>query len=84
MTRPVGFDSPPNRRARLAAFSRGFGASAVVLVDAALRAQTAEIERISRLGQAGVEPWATFGRRGLEAQARLELEWLVANAGALI
>jgi len=84
MTRPVGYDSPPDRRARLVAFSRGFGTSAAALVDAALGAQTAEIERISRLGAAGVEPWATFGRRGLEAQARLELDWLVANAGALV
>jgi hypothetical protein len=84
MTRPVGYDSPPDRRARLAAFSRGFGASPSALVDAALRAQTAEIERISRLSAAGVEPWATFGRRGLEARARLELDWLFANAGALI
>jgi hypothetical protein len=84
MTRPVGYDSPPNRRARLEAFSRGFGASPAALVHAALGAQAAEIERIARLGATGVEPWATFGRRGLEAQARLELQWLLANAGTLV
>jgi len=83
MTRPVGYDSPPDRRARLAAFSRGFGPSPSALVGAALRAQTAEIARISRLGGAGIEPWATFRRRGLEARARLELNWLLANAEAL-
>ena len=84
MTRPVGFETPPDRAARLDAFSQGFGAARGTLVAAALRAQAGEIERIVRLGGAGVEPWASFQRRGLEAQARAELDWLAANAGALL
>jgi Phosphotransferase enzyme family len=84
MTRPVGFAAPPDRGARLAAFADGFGAPPATLVQAALRAQAGEIERIVRLGGAGVEPWASFRRRGLEAQARAELDWLTANAGALL
>jgi len=84
LTRPVGFKTPPDRGARLAAFAEGYGASPATLVAAALAAQAAEIERMVRLGGQGLEPWTTFQRRGLEAQARLELDWLQANAGALI
>ncbi|HZZ87970.1 MAG TPA: aminoglycoside phosphotransferase family protein [Caulobacteraceae bacterium] len=82
MTRPVGYDTPPDRRARLAAFAEGYRTSPALLVSAALSAQRSEIARIDRLGGAGVEPWATFLRRGLGEQARLELTWLEANAGA--
>ncbi len=77
-TRPVGFETPPDRAARLAAFAEGFGASPGRLIEAALQAQRAEIERI---GGEGVEPWATFRRRGLLETARNELAWLEANAG---
>jgi hypothetical protein len=83
MSRPVGFESPPDRSARLAAFASGFGAQPSTLIDAALRAQRAEIERIVRLGAAGIDPWARFLRRGLDVTAKDELAWLEANAGAL-
>jgi hypothetical protein len=83
MTRPAGFAAPPDRRARLEAFAEGYGASPPALVAAALAAQKAEVARIVRLGGRGLEPWATFLRRGLDARARLELDWLQANASAL-
>lgn len=84
MTRPVGFEAPPDRRARLEAFADGFGASAGSLIDAALNSQRAEINRIEQLGGQGIEPWSRFRDRGLEGQAQLELAWLQANAGALV
>jgi hypothetical protein len=84
MTRPVGFATPPDRPARLRAFAEGFGVSPAALLDAAFSAQAGEIVRIVRLGGDGIEPWATFRRRGLEAQARLELGWLEANAASLL
>jgi hypothetical protein len=83
MTRLVGFESPPDRAARLAAFGKGYGAPTAVLVGAALAAQRSEIDRIVRLGGAGIEPWATFLTRGLADQARVELAWIEANAAAL-
>ena len=83
MTRPVGFATPPDRRARLAAFRSGYGMAVADLLTAAIAAQRGEIERMARLGAAGLEPWATFRRRGLEDQARRELIWIEANAGAL-
>jgi Ser/Thr protein kinase RdoA (MazF antagonist) len=83
MTRPVGYAAPPDRRARLAAFAAGYGASPGELVAAALTEQRDEIARIERYGGAGLEPWASFLRRGLQEQALRELAWLEANAGAL-
>ena len=82
-TRSPGFVTPPDRAARLAAFAEGYGCAAPQLVHAARQAQRSEIERIVRFGAAGLEPWATFRRRGIEALARQELAWIEANAGAL-
>jgi predicted transcriptional regulator len=83
-TRPVGFERPPDRRARLDAFAEGYGATRRTLIEVALAAQAAELERIERLGAAGVEPWTTFQRRGLTDEARSELDWLNRNAAQLI
>jgi hypothetical protein len=83
MTRPVGFETPPDRAARLSAFAEGYGAPIDQLVESALQAQHAEIRRIADLGGAGVEPWATFLRRGLGETAQTELAWLEANLGRL-
>ena len=83
LTEPLGFETPPDRRARLDAFAAGYGASRATLVEAALASQRGEIDRIVRLGGAGLEPWASFRRRGLEELARAELAWIQANAGAL-
>jgi hypothetical protein len=84
LTRPVGFETPPDRHARLEAFAEGIGASAATLVEAALLAQRAELDRIVRLGGQGIEPWSRFHVRGLEPQVRQELDWLEANAGSLV
>ena len=83
MTEPPGFETPPDRRARLDAFAEGYGASRAMLLSAALDAQLGELDRIARLGGAGLEPWASFRRRGLEEIARQELGWIEANAAAL-
>jgi hypothetical protein len=82
-TRPPGFETPPDRAARLAAFAEGYGCTRADLVEAAWQAQLDEVDRIQRLGGSGVEPWATFRRRGLERVARQELAWIEANAAAL-
>ncbi|HEX3406660.1 MAG TPA: phosphotransferase [Caulobacteraceae bacterium] len=83
MTEPPGFATPPDRRARLDAFAAGYGAARVTLIAAALQSQRDEIERIQRLGGAGLEPWATFRRRGLERTACEELAWLEDHASEL-
>ena len=82
-TRAPGFATPPDRAARLAAFAEGYGCARSDLVDAARQAQRSEIERIARYGAAGLEPWATFRRRGIEALAHQELAWIETNAGSL-
>jgi hypothetical protein len=78
-----GFATPPDRAARLAAFAEGYGCARSDLIEAARQAQRGEIDRIVRFGAAGVEPWATFRRRGIEALAQQELAWIEANASAL-
>jgi len=83
-TAQMGFDSPPDRRARLAAFASGWGASPELLLAEARASEIAELDRISRLGGSGVEPWATFLRIGLADEARAEIAWLEANAASLI
>lgn len=82
-TLAMGFAAPPDRRARLAAFAEGWGAPAAELLAAARDSEVAELERIGRLGAAGLEPWASFRRVGLADEARAELAWLDAHAGAL-
>jgi hypothetical protein len=84
MTQRAGFETPPDRRARLSAFAEGYGCRREALIEAALVAQIDEVERIVRLGGAGVEPWAGFLRHGLDAQARVELDWLQSHARDLI
>ena len=84
MTRPPGFETPPDRRERLDAFAAGFGSTRSELVAAAVAAQRAEVERIGRLGAAGLEPWAAFHRNGLGEQARAELAWIESYAASLV
>jgi hypothetical protein len=83
MTQPVGFATPPDRRARIATFAEGYGCAPAALIPAALMAQQGEIERAERLGGAGLEPWASFVRLGVAQKARIELAWLEANAASL-
>ena len=83
MTRGPGFETPPDRLARLEAFAAGFGAPRSWLVAATVAAQQAEIDRIERFGLAGLEPWATFQRKGLADVARAELAWIESNAARL-
>jgi Ser/Thr protein kinase RdoA (MazF antagonist) len=82
-TRPPGFDTPPDRRARLAAFAEGYGLDRAALVEAALKAQREAIDRTARLAAAGLQPWVTFRDRGLAATMRAELAWTETNAGRL-
>ena len=80
-TRAMGFEAPPDRRARLAAFAEGYGAPAAELLVEARLSMLAEIDRIERLGGAGLEPWAAFGRIGLVGEAKAELAWFDRHAG---
>jgi hypothetical protein len=82
-TRAMGFATPPDRRARLAAFAAGYGAPVAELLGEARRSMLDEIDRIERLGGAGREPWASFRRIGLADEARSELAWLDAHVGRL-
>jgi hypothetical protein len=83
MARAAGFMRKPDRRARLDAFADGYGCTAALLLGEARRCMSDEEERIVRLGTAGLDPWATFLARGLDAQVRREIAWLDANMAKL-
>lgn len=73
----MGFQRPPDRRERLIAFARAYGAFAPrELIAEAIEAQARDIARIERLGGAGLEPWATFLASGLARRTRSERRWL--------
>ena len=79
---------PPKKDAALEqarkAFAAAYGCAAATLAANAHAVQSQELDRILRLGRAGLEPWATFLRRGVDQQARAELAWLEANAANLV
>jgi hypothetical protein len=79
----IGFAEPPDRRRRLAAFAEGWGLAATELLVETRASRAADLERMQRLGAAGVQPWANFLRIGLADAARADLAWLETNAGAL-
>jgi Ser/Thr protein kinase RdoA (MazF antagonist) len=83
-TRAMGFDQPPNRRARLATFAEAFGGvTPSQLLAEALAVQLAMMGLIERLGNAGLEPWAGHRRHGLVEGLRLEHQWLLQAAPTL-
>jgi Ser/Thr protein kinase RdoA (MazF antagonist) len=76
--RKVGFASPPNRAERLCVLCNAYGGftSAEVVGELERLITIEATERTQRLGRRGLEPWATFLRRGdLEEFAR-EAAWL--------
>ena len=80
----AGFDSVPDRRARLRAYAMGYQCAPEALIAEVRGVQAAELERMTTLGAAGLEPWTTFLRRGLAAEVRVELAWIDANLSTLI
>jgi hypothetical protein len=81
--RDVGFAAVPDRRARLNAFAEGYGCRPAELLGEARAVQAGELKRMVEFGGAGIEPWATFLKRGLANQVQSELRWLEANVGGL-
>ena len=83
MARAAGFARDPDRRARLEAFADGYGCMAALLLREARGCMLDEEARILRLGRTGLDPWATFLARGLDAEVRGEIAWLDANMAKL-
>jgi hypothetical protein len=79
IAKAVGFDSVPDRRSRLEAFAEGYGVPAADILAQAHAVRTSELKRIEGLGTAGIEPWATFVRRGLHTEVAREIDWFAAN-----
>jgi Ser/Thr protein kinase RdoA (MazF antagonist) len=80
----AGFDSVPDRRARLAAFAEGYGKSDAEILEPAIAVRVAERQRAERLAAAGIEPWAGFIRRGLHLELAREQEWFAENLSTFL
>jgi len=74
---PLGFASPPDRRARLEAFAEAYGAfTAAELIAGLFEVSAANIGRMERLGAQEIEPWNGWVRRGLLSRTHDEMAWL--------
>ena len=83
-TADMGFETPPDRRARLAALASAYGSvDPDSLIAEIVRLQDEERERMQRLGASGREPWRTFVARGLDAETSRDQQWLAQHARAL-
>jgi ADP-ribose pyrophosphatase YjhB (NUDIX family) len=76
--RRAGFASPPDRAERLRALCDAYGdfTSAKVVEELERLIEIEATERTQRLGRKGLEPWATFLRRGDLEQFAHEAAWL--------
>lgn len=72
----IGFPDGPDRHARLEAFAAGYGCALEALIAQIPKTQAAELHRITAWGGQGIEPWATFLAKGLDASVRLEMDWM--------
>jgi hypothetical protein len=79
--RECGFDTPPDRRARLHALCEAYGWGGTVdeVLDAMEDYWERDTELIERLGPTGRTPWAGFHARGIHVGGRELLAWLRAN-----
>lgn len=67
---------PPDRRRRLELFCTAYGlASTAGVVDAVIREQRANAERVRRLAEAGHEPQATWAAEGYVRELEEKLAW---------
>ncbi|WP_193241926.1 hypothetical protein [Streptomyces phaeolivaceus] len=67
---------PPARRRRLERFCTAYGLSSTDgVVDAVIREQRANIERVRHLAAAGHEPRATWAAEGYLRELEHKLEW---------
>jgi hypothetical protein len=76
--RKAGFASPPDRAGRLRALCGAYGGitSAEVVDEMERLIDVEATERTQRLGRRGLEPWATFLRRGDLEEFGREATWL--------
>jgi len=81
----VGFQTPLDRRGRLAALCAGYGDVAPAeVVQAAADSMTLEIERLHVFGAEGREPWAALLEGGQVRMFETVAAWIAANHASLV
>ena len=84
IARSAGFDTSPDRRARLEVMAEEYGTDPIRLATEGWRMELEQLYRVRSLGPTGVEPWAGFLRRGMNLVIELDLEWLHSNLASLM
>lgn len=71
-----GFPTPPDRRARLRAFTSAYGIEdATGLVDRVVEREQQTVERVLALAEQRLEPWAGWVRQGYLDELRGRARW---------
>lgn len=81
--RDCGFTAEPDRRHRLAVLCRAYGADPAAVLDALADLQDLELDRVQRLGSAGIAPFDAFLARGDAAELAAEQTWLQSHRDRL-
>jgi phosphotransferase family enzyme len=79
-----GFSAEPDRRHRLAVLCDAYGADPAAVLDALADLQALELDRVQRLGGAGITPFDAFLARGDATELAAEQHWLAANRDHLV
>jgi hypothetical protein len=80
-----GLSTPVDRRDRLAAMCRGYGAfTPAEVVEAALESLALETERLEVFGSRSIEPWASLRERGQHRMFDAVRTWIDQNRSILI
>lgn len=77
--RSCGFTTEPDRRHRLAVLCHAFGADPAAVLSALADLQAVELDRVQRLGRAGIAPYDAFLVRGDAAELATEQAWLATH-----
>lgn len=81
--RDCGFTTEPDRRHRLAILCQAYGTEPAAVLDALADLQTLELDRVQRLGGAGIAPYDAFLARGDATELATEQTWLANNRDQL-
>ena len=71
-----GLEAPPDRPARVRAFTEGYGLGGTAgLVDRVIERQEATVRRVADLAERGFEPWAAWVRAGYLDELSSRVRW---------
>ena len=81
----AGFAERPDFAARLLRLTKSYGTySSEEIIEALLKLLQADREVVERLGSKGVEPWASFLKRGDIEESMADSHWIIENKNEIL